>query len=130
MDYETANAIIKSPEWEIRFGRDPRLRKNVFEQIVWLSWAARGRRRLTPEFHEVWLACAEELRRLADSHELSILHDLHVNREKSWDQVRKVLGLRKSRQALAKRLESFQRHDPERPIVNLAQHSEQIVRKS
>lgn len=107
VDYKAADAIIKSPEWAIKFGSEPRQRRNVLEQAAWLRQAAQLRKRLTPEFHEVWLACANELRRLADSHEYTAMADLHVNRKKSWDQVRAALGVQKSRQALAKRWDRF-----------------------
>ena len=103
MDYKRAEAILRSDEWTIRFGSEPRRRKNIFEQITWMRSTAGSRKRLPADFHEVWLAHAEELRRLADVHEHAAMVDLHVNREKSWDQVRQALGLEKTRQALAKR---------------------------
>ncbi len=112
MDYETANATIKSHDWLIKYGSRPRECKNALEQAVWCRSAAQSRKTFTSDFHEVWLACAEELRRLADVHEYASMVDLHVNRRKSWDQVRTALGVSKTRQALAKRWDRFKADPP------------------
>ena len=103
MDYQTAEAILKSRDWEIKFGPEARRRKNVFEQIAWMRSAASSRTKLPAEFHQVWLALTGELRRLADVHEHALMVDLHVKRGKSWPQVATALAMEKSRQALTKR---------------------------
>lgn len=98
-----ANETVRSTSWAITFGAVPRQRKNVYEQIMWMQSAASGRKRLPPEFHEVWFALAEELRRVADVHEHAAMLDLHEGRGKGWQQVGAALGVSKTRQALQQR---------------------------
>jgi hypothetical protein len=51
----------------------------------------------------VWLAVAQEVRRLADFHEYLALQELHVNRGKSWAEVARTTGSGSTRQALQQR---------------------------
>jgi hypothetical protein len=108
VDYSEAHARLASPTWRIALGGgEAQLGRNVVEQLTWMrSKAATRDTRLPHDFHEVWYALAQELRRLADEHELQMIADLRRKRGRSWQQVAHSLGLHAaSRQRLQQRFD-------------------------
>jgi hypothetical protein len=108
VDYAEAHARLASPGWRITLGGgEAQLGRNVVEQLTWMrSKAATRKTQLPRDFHEVWYALAQELRRLADEHELLMITDLRQRRGRSWQQVAQCLGLRgASRQRLQQRFD-------------------------
>lgn len=108
MDYTEACARLAGPDWRLALGGgEAQLGRNVVEQLTWMQNKASTRTaRLPRDFHEVWYALAEELRRLADQHELRMIADLRRKRGRSWQQAAHCLGLHTtSRQRMQQRFE-------------------------
>ncbi len=96
--------MMRTERWRRAFPNELHVGRNAVEQLTWLQAKATLRKdQLPSDFHEVWYALIQELRRLADQHEHSAIKDLHGKRSKSWNEVARALGASASRQAVQQR---------------------------
>ena len=74
-----AHSVLTGAEWRIAFSnQQTRLGRNTIERLTWMqNNAIRRPTRLPRDFHEVWLALAQDLREIADLNEFLAMRDLH-----------------------------------------------------